>query len=96
MMVIMTMVIFILVLDLPLLANCVVWFFGDEVLTSYDFIFDYIKCISSKGIFKAFGSDIVFESLVVEASPFIRNDIFVETFKKWSPRHTNTNQTLVV
>lgn len=95
-MVIMTMVIFVLIFDYPFLANCIIRLLGNEILARYDFILDYIKCISSEGIFKTFCTDIVFKSLVVEASPFVRNDIFVKSFEKCCSRDTNTYKALVI
>ena len=81
-MVIMSMILFILELNFPFLTICIIWFICNKILAGLDLVIDNIKSISSKPIFKSFGADIILESLVMEASPFICDDVFVEAFKK--------------
>ena len=71
-----------LIIDLPLLTDCLVWFIREQVLSGNNFVSFYIHRISCESVCKSLGADIVAESLIVESFPLICNDVFIESFKK--------------
>lgn len=90
-----TVVMFALVFDFPFLANCIIWFLCNQILAGLNLIVYYVHGVTSKLIFESFGTNIVLKSLVVEASPFICNNVIVEALKKWCAWHSNTVEAAV-
>merc|ERR1719263_211236 len=74
----------ILVKDVPRLSVRVIWLIGIDVLIgSYHILID-VQSKASEPICKLHCSNIVLESLVVETSVVIDDDVSIETFKKSS------------
>jgi len=68
--------------NFPSLTNSLIWFVSKQVLTTLDFIVFDVKSESCEFVLKSFGLEIVFEFLIVQFSPFVCDDISIETLEE--------------